>query len=90
MNKINNTKIGLSESAKNYLLEIKSSDQWKESFLDNEPSISGVISGWVQTNTSTDMLNLRTIEESTKLLNEIKQIETDRSIIFEKRDLLLV
>ncbi|EPJ3660436.1 hypothetical protein NXT47_003556, partial [Acinetobacter baumannii] len=78
-------KIGLSESAKNYLLEIKSSDQWKESFLDNEPSISGVISGWVQTNTSTDMLNLRTIEESTKLLNEIKQIETDRSIIFEKK-----
>ncbi|ARD28234.1 SIR2 family protein [Acinetobacter lactucae] len=85
LNKINNTKTGLSESAKNYLLEIKSSDQWKESFLDNEPSISGVISGWVQTNTSTDMLNLRTIKESTKLFNEIKQIETDRSIIFEKK-----
>ncbi|MEQ1160118.1 SIR2 family protein [Acinetobacter calcoaceticus] len=85
LNEINNTEVGLSESAKKYLSEIKSSNHWKESFLDNDPYVPGVISGWVQTNTSIDMLNLSTIKDSTKLFNELKKIELDRSIIFEKK-----
>lgn len=84
LNEIANTKIGLSESARPYFLEVKSSDKWKHSFLDEEPFIPGVISGWVETNTSTDLLDLGLITDSTKLFDEIKKIENDRSTVFSQ------
>ncbi|WP_155857478.1 hypothetical protein [Acinetobacter sp. TTH0-4] len=44
LNQIHNSKIGLSESAKKYFLEIKSFKKWNDSFLNEEPFIPGVIS----------------------------------------------
>lgn len=84
LNEIENTVIGLSESAKRYFLEIKSSDKWKESFLDEKTYVPGVVSGWVETNTSTDMFDLTLINDSSKLFDEIKKIENDRSVVFEQ------
>lgn len=84
LNQIRNSKIGLSESAKKDLLKIKSSDKWKNSFLDEEPFIPGAISGLVKTNTSTDMFDLGLITDSTKLLDEIKKIENERSVVLEQ------
>lgn len=81
LDKIESTKIGLSESAKKDLLKIKSSDKWKNSFLDQEPFIPGAISSLIETNTSIDMLDL---DDSTRLFDEIKKIENDRSILFEQ------
>ncbi|WP_180024062.1 hypothetical protein [Acinetobacter sp. YH1901134] len=42
------------------------------------------MSGLVKTNTSIDMFDLGLITDSTKLLDEIKKIENERSVIFEQ------
>lgn len=84
MSKIESTKIGLSESSSGYLLKIKSSDKWRDSFLDNDPFTSNVISGFVKTNTSIETLDLTLLTDSTKLLDKIEEVEKDRNIVFEQ------
>lgn len=84
LNEIENTEIGLSECSKQYFLEIKSSDKWKHSFLDEEPFVPGVISGWGETNTSTNISELESIVDSTQFFDEIKKIENDRSMVFSQ------
>ncbi|MCH7303505.1 hypothetical protein MMP74_03735 [Acinetobacter sp. NIPH 1869] len=84
LSKIEGTKLGLSESSKDYLLKIKSADKWRENFLDNDPFSPNVISGFVKTNTSTEMLDLNLLTDSTKLFDRIEEIEKDRNIVFEQ------
>ncbi|BAP35762.1 SIR2 family protein [Acinetobacter guillouiae] len=84
LSKIESTKIGLSESSSGYLLKIKSSDKWRDSFLDNDPFTSNVISGFVKTNTSIETLDLTLLIDSTKLLDKIEEVEKDRNIVFEQ------
>lgn len=84
LSKIESTNMGLSESSQKYLLKIKSSEKWKENFLKDDPYSPNVISGFVKTNTSTEMLDLNTISESTHLFDKMEKIENNRAIIFEQ------
>ncbi|MFV5513793.1 SIR2 family protein [Acinetobacter gerneri] len=84
LNEIENTEIGLSECSKQYFLEIKSSEKWSDSFLDEEPFIPGVMTGLVETNTSTNLSELELIADSTQLFDEIKIIENDRSEVLSR------
>ncbi|MCU4424165.1 SIR2 family protein [Acinetobacter sp. WU_MDCI_Abxb74] len=84
LSQIENTKTGLSESSKNYLLKIKTSDEWQESFLDEEPYSPNAIAGLIKTNISAEMLDLRLISNSTELFDKIEKIENDRSVFLEQ------
>ncbi|CAI3102157.1 hypothetical protein MWMV8_MWMV8_00177 [Acinetobacter calcoaceticus] len=84
LSQIKNTKTGLSESSKNYLLKIKTSDEWQESFLDEEPYSPNAIAGLIKTNISAEMLDLRLISNSTELFDKIEKIENDRSVFLEQ------
>lgn len=85
LNQIESTKTGLSESSKNYLLKIKKSDKWQESFLDEEPYSPNAVAGFIKTNISSEMLDLIQITDSTELFNIIEKLENDRSVFFEQK-----
>lgn len=84
LSEINKTTTGLSESAKKYLSEIESSKKWDSSFLDDEPFNPTCTANWVKTDTSIDMLDLELMTDSSRLFNEIKKYESDRSLSFTR------
>lgn len=83
LHKINQTKLGLSNYAYKEFTKIKSSDNWQENYAEQESLVAGVQSGWVSTNTSIEELDA--IKDSTKFFEKVELLESDRSILFERK-----
>lgn len=83
LHKINQTKLGLSNYAYKEFTKIKSSDNWQENYAEQESLVAGVQSGLVSTNTSIEELDA--IKDSTKFFEKVELLESDRSILFERK-----
>jgi len=83
LNKIAQTKVGLSTHANQELIKIKNTDNWQEDYVKQESLIAGVQSGWVSTNTSIEELDV--INDSSKFFEQVELLENDKSIPFERK-----